>query len=357
MIIPQFDGLSGLFLLSDAKTRSISRENPTGEKRKGGMATPDPASPARELGQGWKAAPCTDIQPGETYTVAEMDGPGVIQHIWFTCAPDCWRSLILRFYWDGEAVPSVEVPLGDFFCNGWCERSNVVSLPVAVNPAGGFNSYWPMPFGTRAKITMENRGAEAACLFYQVTYALTPIPEQSGYFHAAWRRTNPVPYGEVHTILDGVAGKGQYVGTYLAYQPNNTGWWGEGEIKFYLDGDEVYPTICGTGTEDYFGGAWDWEQPKGQYQTYSTPYLGMHQLIQSDGLYHNQQRFGMYRWHMMDPIRFETGLRVTIQCLGWRSGHRFLPLTGDIATVAYWYQSEPHAAQPALPGPDALEVI
>ena len=115
------------------------------------------------------------------------------------------------------------------------------------------------------------------------------------------------------------------MGTYLAWQVNNNGWWGEGEIKFYMDGDQDYPTICGTGTEDYFGGAWNWERPIGTYRTYSTPYLGMHQVLKPDGLYRSQRRFGMYRWHVMDPIRFQSDLRVTIQDLGWRSGGRYLP--------------------------------
>jgi len=289
--------------------------------------------------------------------MGEIQGPGAIQHLWMTCFPPLWRHMIFRIYWDGEEQPSVEVPVGDFFCNGWQERCNVNSLPIAVNPAGGMNSYWPMPFRRSAKLTMENRSPDKAVLYYQVDYTLTEVPEDAAYFHASWRRTNPVPYKDVFTVLEGVKGKGHYVGTYLAWQVNNTGWWGEGEIKFYLDGDRDYPTICGTGTEDYFGGAWNWEQPQGAYGLYSTPYLGMHQVIKPDGLYRSQQRFGMYRWHVMDPIRFETDLRVTIQDLGWRSGGRYLPQQSDIAATTYWYQAEPHAPFPALPDDDEREVI
>jgi hypothetical protein len=124
-----------------------------------------------------------------------------------------------------------------------------------------------------------------------------------------------------------------------------------------LDGDREFPTICGTGTEDYFGGAWNWEQPIGQYSTYSTPYLGMHQLIKPDGLYRSQQRFGMYRWHVMDPIRFESDLRITIQDLGWRSERRYLPQQSDISSTAFWYQAEPHAPFSPLPDNDEREVI
>lgn len=351
-------GLGNLYRMSPAKTRSISAENFTGAKGQGGMATKGTgAECARDLGQGWKVSPSVSIAPGQTLTVADIDGPGAIQHIWLTCFPDSWRHLILRMYWDGESEPSVETPLGDFFCNGWCERSNVNSLPVAVNPAGGMNSYWVMPFRQKAKITVENRMGSPVVLYYQIDYTLTEVPDDAAYFHAQWRRSNPVRYKDVHVLLDGVRGKGHYVGTYLAWQVNNNGWWGEGEIKFYMDGDQDYPTICGTGTEDYFGGAWNFEQPKGEYASFSTAYLGLHQIIKPDGLYRSQQRFGMYRWHVMDPIRFESDLRVTIQALGWRSGGRYLPLQDDIASVSYWYQSEPHAAYPQLPDNDGLEVI
>ncbi|HET8842880.1 MAG TPA: glycoside hydrolase family 172 protein, partial [Ktedonobacteraceae bacterium] len=185
----------------------------------------------------------------------------------------------------------------------------------------------------------------------------TAIPDDVGYFHAQWRRSNPLRYKEVHTLLDNVQGQGQYVGTYIAWQVNSNGWWGEGEIKFYLDGDQDFPTICGTGTEDYFGGAWNFEQPPGQYQSFSTPFLGLPQIILPNGLYRSQQRFGMYRWHIMDPIRFAQDLRVTIQGLGWRSGHRYLPLQDDIASTSFWYQTEPHVPHPSLPDVDGLEVV
>lgn len=351
-------GIGSLARVSDGQTRSISAENFNGEKGKGGMATEGTgANCARDLGIGWKVSPSVEIAAGATFTMAEIDGPGAIQHIWLTSAPSHWRNMILRMYWDEEEQPSVEVPLGDFFCNGWQERCDVNSQPIAVNPAGGMNSYWLMPFRKHAKITVENKASDKVVLYYQVDYTLTDVPDDMAYFHAQWRRSNPVPYGEVHTILDGVTGRGQYIGTYLAWQVNNTGWWGEGEIKFYMDGDKQFPTICGTGTEDYFGGAWNWEQPNGKYSTYSTAYLGMHQLIKPDGLYRSQQRFGMYRWHIMDPIRFQSDLKVTIQDLGWRSGGRYLPQQSDISSTAFWYQLEPHAPFPSLLGNDEREVI
>lgn len=351
-------GLQSLARLSSAVSRSISAENFNGEKGKGGMATEGTgANCARELGQGWKVSPSVVIEKKTNFTMAQINESGAIQHIWITTDPKNWRTLILRMYWDGEEAPSVEVPLGDFFCNGWCERSNVNSNVICVNPAGGFNSYFQMPFRKSAKITVENIGEEDAVVYYQVDYVLTEVPDDMGYFHAQWRRSNPVKYKDVHTIVDGIKGKGQYVGLYMAVQVNNNGWWGEGEIKFYMDGDTDFPTICGTGTEDYFGGAWNFEFPQGQYGVFSGPYTGLHQVLKPDGLYRANTRFGMYRFHLMDPIRFEKELKVTIQDLGWRSGGRYLPQQSDIATTVYWYQAEPHQVFPKLPEKDELEVI
>jgi hypothetical protein len=361
--MPAFNGLhlslGNLSRLSQAQTRSISAENPTGEKGKGGTAVEGTGQyAARELGQGWKVSPSINLASHAAVTLVDIEGPGAIQHFWLTVHPAWWRRIVLRFFWDDEDTPSVEAPLGDFFCNGWCVRCNIASLPVAVNPAGGFNSYWEMPFHKRARITIENVSPEECRgLYYQITYALTDIPDDVAYFHAQWRRNQPLPYGQVHTLLDGVRGQGHYVGTYLAWGVNNNGWWGEGEIKFYIDGDQEFPTICGTGTEDYFGGAWDFEQPQGQYCVFSAPFSGLPQVIKADGLYQSQQRFGMYRWHVMDPIRFQHDLRVTIQALGWRSEGRYLPLQDDIASTAFWYQAEPHAPFPTLPDRNGLEVV
>jgi hypothetical protein len=356
-------GLGNLARLSSAVTRSISAENPTGDKGRGGMATEGTgAVPARELGQGWKVSPSIDVAGHTTVVLADIEGPGAIQHVWLTVHPAHWRRLTFRCFWDGEATPSIDVPLGDFFCNGWCERCNISSLPIAVNPAGGFNSYWEMPFRKHARIEIENLSPdEIKGFYYSIDYALTNVPDDRAYLHVQWRRSNPLPYQTVHTLLDGVRGQGHYVGTYIAWGVNNTGWWGEGEIKFYLDGDDDWPTICGTGTEDYFGGAWNFEHPKGEYGSFSTPFLGMPQVITPDGLYRSQQRFGMYRWHIMDPIRFRQDLRVTIQALGWRSAlgeqRRYLPLQDDIASTAFWYQAEPHAPFPDAPSLNDFEVI
>ena len=358
-VAEEFNGLNmslgNLSRLSKAKTRSISAENFTGEKGKGGMATVGTgANAARELGQGWKVSPCIRIQPGETFTIAEINGPGAIQQIWITPAGN-WRFTVIRIYWDDEKNPSVEAPVGDFFACGWGKFAQVSSLPICVNPGSGFNCYWEMPFRKSCRITMENLDEKPMTLFYQINYTLTDVPEDAAYFHAQFRRTNPLPYKEVYTILDDVKGWGHYVGTYMCWGVNNNGWWGEGEIKFFMDGDKKFPTICGTGTEDYFCGSYCFKV-NGKYTEYTTPHAGMPQVIRPDGEYSANTRFGLYRWHIMDPIRFEKDLKVTIQALGWRSGGRYLPLQDDIASVAYWYQTEPHAAFPKLPDKDYLEI-
>ncbi|MBP8954413.1 MAG: DUF2961 domain-containing protein [Armatimonadetes bacterium] len=350
--------LGNLSRMSSAKTRSISAENFTGEKGKAGMATEGTgAHCARDLGQGWKISPSVRIEAGETFTLCDIDGSGAIQHVWMTPTGH-WRFAILRIYWDDQETPAVECPIGDFFACGWGRYAPVSSLAVCVNPGSAFNCYWEMPFRKRCRMTVTNIATEAMTLYYQIDYTLTEVPEDCAYFHAQFRRTNPLPYKEVYTILDGVRGRGQFVGTYMAWGVNNTGWWGEGEIKFFMDGDGEFPTICGTGTEDYFCGSYNFEnRDTHQYQEFTTPYAGLCQVIRPDGVYSSQTRFGLYRWHIMDPIRFEEDLRVTIQALGWRSDHRYLPLQDDIASVAYWYQTLPTAPFPQLPDKDYLEVI
>ena len=355
--------MGNLYRLSDAKTRSISPENFSGEKGKAGMADPsdkdknntaNASNAARDLGQGWKVNPFVRIKPGEIFTMAEIEGPGAIQHIWMTPTGK-WRFSILRIYWDDETEPSVECPVGDFFGMGWNEYSPLVSSPICVNPGSAFNSYWPMPFRKKCRITMENiNDADAMTLYYQIDYTLTEVPADAGYFHAQFRRENPNETS-VYTINDGIKGKGQYVGVYLAWGVNNNGWWGEGEIKFYIDGDTRFPTICGTGTEDYFCGSYNFDR-EGKYTEFCTPYSGLAQVIHPDGTYRSQQRFGLYRWHIMDPVRFETDLKITIQDLGWRQGGRYLKQQSDIASTCFWYQTEPHAKFPKLPGWQKLEV-
>lgn len=353
--------MAHLSRLEKKVSRSISPENYTGEKAGGARIPVEKGSArlaARDLGSGWKVNPYIVLQPGETFTIADVEGSGIIEHIWLT-PTGRWRNTILRMYWDDQEQPSVESPIGDFFCMGWNAYAPLSSLAVCVNPGSAFNCYWPMPFRKRARMTLTNIAEEPVTMYYQIDYCLCDVAEDEAYFHAQFRRVNPLPYKAVYTILDGVKGRGKYVGTYMAWGVNNNGWWGEGEIKFYMDGDQEYPTICGTGTEDYFCGSYDFEDPytHANYVPFTTPYAGLHQVITPDKLYASQFRFGMYRWHVTDPIYFERDLKVTIQALGWREGKRYLPLQDDIASVAYWYQTLPAAPFPALPEKDYLEVI
>lgn len=364
--------IGNLYRLSQAQSRSISAENRTGEKGGGGRCEPEDgvcAREARDLGKGWKVNPYLKLSPHSVTTLADIEGPGCIQHIWVT-PTGTWREQILRIYWDDQDIPSVECPIGDFFCCGWEQYAQVSSLAVCVNPGSALNCYWQMPFRRRCRITLENLGDEETIFFYQIDYCLTPFQEDAAYFHAQFRRTNPLPYGQVYQLLDGVRGPGHYVGTYMCWGVNNCGWWGEGEFKFYLDGDSDYPTICGTGTEDYFCGSYNFEGvtysrksvavekgKSGAYIPFTTPYSGMPQVILPDGCYSSQQRFGMYRWHITDPIRFREDLRITVQALGWRKDRRYLPLMDDISSVAFWYQALPTVPFPALPDRDYLEII
>jgi D-arabinan exo alpha-(1,3)/(1,5)-arabinofuranosidase (non-reducing end) len=341
-------GLGSTPLLGDVRTRSLSAENPTGEKGAGAQSVPDPTDPnlphsaaATDLGKGWKVRPFIQIPPGATKTIADVAGSGVVRHIWMGHSAKQPREVALRFYWDGEKSPSVEVPLCDFFAVGHGIQSPVTSVPVAVNPTGGHNCYWPMPFGDGMKVTVENQGHDLVdILAYQITYDECAVPEGAARFHAQWRRSMTTREHPEHVLLDGVKGKGQYVGTVLSWTQLSDGWWGEGEIKFYIDGDGEHPTICGTGTEDYFGGAWCFGD------TYSTAFLGYPMWQREPG---RVPKHTLYRWHILDPIRFDADLRVTIQALGWWPNGKFQPLTDDIASVAFWYQHEPHAAFPALP--------
>jgi len=353
-VLPNF-GLGSLPLMADVETRLVSPENPTGERGKGGMAIPDPTNPdlafsgsARLLGQGWKVRPFIKPKAGSTVTIMDVDGPGTIQHIWMATETS-WsgngRACVLRFYWDGETQPSIEVPMTDFFAVGHDAFARVDSLAVIVNPTSALNCYWPMPFRKHAKVTFTNdNDRDLGLMTYQITYARGEVPANAAYFHAQWRKAVVDPSRPDYTIVDGVKGQGKYVGTFLSWTQLHAGWFGEGEVKFYLDGDGKFPTICGTGTEDYFGGSY------GFPETYSTAYVGntLDQKGAPDG---GPKKWSLYRWHIMDPIAFKRDLRMTIQALGWYNGTPggYRPLADDVASVAYWYQVEPHAPFPKLP--------
>lgn len=342
----------------DITSFSISPENFSGEKGMAARATEGTGvNCARELGIGWKVSPSVVVEAGTTFTMADYKGSGAIKHIWLTTAGPASRNLILRFYWDGRENPSVEVPLGDFFaCAKTTEYRQLSSLAVCANPKNGMNCYWDMPFRLGFKIEIENLSPEDTILYYQIDCENKKVEEDALYFHAQFRRVNPLPYKGVYTILDNITGNGQYVGTYLYWGVKNNGWWGEGEIKFYIDGDTDFPTICGTGTEDYFCGAYDFKVD-GKYQEFCTPYSGLSKVDSTDEMYISQRRFNLYRWHITDPVYFKDNLRVTIQALGWRSEKRYLPLQDDISSVAFWYSDNLEDHYPVLPERNQLEII
>lgn len=348
--------VNNLSLLSNAKSYSISHENRTGARGKGGMDIPtNEDHPAYDLGQTWKVSPFVEIEAGETFEMANIEGAGAIQSMWMTGY--IGKGLILRIYWDDQEVPSVECPFNDFFVSGWIDNDytktpfgQVNSIPMSVNPANGLNCFFEMPFLKRCRITLENRTKKTRTVYYQINYTLSDdMPENIGYFHAQYRESRPVPYKGVHTILDNVKAKGHYVGTVLYVGLNRSPrWWGEGEIKFFIDDDDKFPTICGTGLEDYFGGSYNWDID-GEYIPYSGPFMGMPNVIRPDGTYNIQMRYTLYRFHLPDPIRFDTDLKVTIQALGWKADNKFLSREDDYISVAYWYQELPTQPFPPLP--------
>lgn len=338
--------LADLARLGATRNVCVSPENPTGEPGQGARAVPGPDHPAYALGVGWKVRPSVPLPAGETVVLADLTGPGTVTRLWLTAAPTAWRDCVLRVWWDDEVEPSVAVPLGDFFCLGFGEQPFregeapyvVSSLPMTVLPTGGVTCYLPMPFRQRARIAVSNEGPrDVPALYWTLDAAMGPVPDDAAYLHAAWRRTTTSREDPCHVVLDGVQGRGHYVGTFLAWTQLSEGWWGEGAVAFHVDGDPT-PTLCGTGTEDYVGGAWSFGQ------TVSTPWQG-YPWASNTGV----PKHALYRWHVPDPVRFTTDLRVTVQTLGWWPDGTFQPLADDVASVAYWYQPEPHASQPALP--------
>jgi len=350
--------LSELTKKKNIRSFSVCAENLTGEKGKGGMAVEGTAShAARELGQGWKVNPYLNIAAGERLELANIKGQGSIRHMWFTDSAKAARQLILRIYFDGHTNPAVEAPLSDFFCNADnLDYRQLSSLPICYNPRKGMNCYFEMPYRTGFRVEMENIGPEGCIIFFQIDCEEKEIGDDTLYFHAQFRRVNPVKYMDIYTILDNIRGNGHYVGTYMYWGSKSNRWWGEGEIKFYIDGDKEFPTICGTGTEDYFCGAYCFEV-EGKYVEFTTPYSGLSKISRTDDLYKSQRYFDMYRWHLNDPIYFKEDLRVTIQALGLRSGSRYLPLQDDLSSVAYWYSDSLDDVYPPFPTANELEIV
>jgi hypothetical protein len=343
--------LDELTVVRDARSRRVASNSP------------DPGSNADNR---W-------VRPGETFVLADVRGPGVVRHIWLTfpeSAPS-WISkegcadpseIVLRMYWDGAEQPAVESPLGDFFAAGFGRRAEVNSVPVQVQGGDAYNCYWPMPFRASARITITNESARPlAALYYIIDYTEQAVPENAAYFCAQYRQEFPTVRGRDYLICDAESpGGGHYVGTVMSVRSRSPEWFGEGDEKFYIDG-ETSPGLWGTGTEDYFSNAWGME--KGCY-----PYFGVTLL---DGWLGDLGNTGtMYRWHIADPVRFRRSLRLEIEHAGWMSADEtttgkvegFVEREDDFATVAFWYQvgqpkrftTLPSAAERRLPLIDQL---
>ena len=344
------ENLSNYFPL---ETVAFSPENPSGLPSGGSKGNADE-----------KLHPSIEIPPGATETLVDTTGPATICSMWFT--GDISQSLILRIYWDGQDYPSVESPIGSFFGYGYphvlTDQNNQVpilnSAMILFAPCRGMSCYWPMPFRTHCTITIENRNpASTHTLYYMITMQKGDIPRNSLYFHANYRQAFPVPTHQAYTVLDNISGAGHFVGMSLSVGTNNpNGCWVEGEAKIYLNG-ELYPTINYTGTEDYFLGAYAFGYDRGSslnYHPYSGLYAGMYAVLGSNHQrYCYQPRFMMYRFHIVDPIHFQTSFRMTLQNIG-TTPYGTRSRRDDYSSCAYWYQTLPSAPFEALPSDESV---
>jgi len=317
-------------------SRTISFENPTGAKGKGGMA-------ASKIGVGRKGLPAKEFRPGQAYTLCDINGPGVIRHIWVTVRKDVetLQGIVVRAYWDGQEHPSIEAPLGAFFGIMHGKVGAYQSAAHSVNSDAGMNIWLEMPFAKQAKITLTNESTKSTPLFYYIDYTLADkLPAKFGRLHAIYRRENPTTLKQDFEILPERTGSGRFVGCVIGIRPTESNWWGEGEVKVYLDGDSNFPTICGTGTEDYIGQSWGVQ---------NTAYLYGGTSLTNDKLN------TIYRWHIKDPIYWKKDVRVTIQQIGWsqevndKTGSGLYERHDDWSCSAFWYEPIPSDKLPAMP--------
>lgn len=336
-----------LYRIKNRQSFGFSAENPTGQKN-GGTKGKDCE----------KLRPCIQIAPGETVTLCDTDGPGMITHIWFTGYVG--HSFVMRIYWENEEFPSVEAPISAFFGCAYDENfkdrdGNYIvlnSAKILTAPGRGFNSYWEMPFAKHCRITMENRGKKEETLYYMISGWYGEIPQDAGYFHAAYRQEHPVMKGRAYTIIDGIEGRGCFAGVTLATGMNgNNTCWVEGEAKMYID-DDQYPSMNYTGTEDYFCGSYGFGNDiiLNRYQTFSGMYTGLFSIMGDNREFYNgQQRFLLYRFHEKDPVYFSKNFKMTIDNLGW-TGPRY----DDYTSVAYWYLEKPSKLAKELPSDEEM---
>lgn len=336
-----------LYRIKNRQSFGFSAENPTGQKN-GGTKGKDCE----------KLRPCIQIAPGETVTLCDTDGPGMITHIWFTGYVG--HSFVMRIYWENEEFPSVEAPISAFFGCAYDENfkdrdGNYIvlnSAKILTAPGRGFNSYWEMPFAKHCRITMENRSKKEETLYYMISGWYGEIPQDAGYFHAAYRQEHPVTKGRAYTIIDGIEGRGCFAGVTLATGMNgNNTCWVEGEAKMYID-DDQYPSMNYTGTEDYFCGSYGFGNDiiLNRYQTFSGMYTGLFAIVGDNREFYNgQQRFLLYRFHEKDPVYFSKNFKMTIDNLGW-TGPRY----DDYTSVAYWYLEKTSKLAKELPSDEEM---
>ena len=324
------------------ESRSISFENPAGEPGQGGQT-------ASQLGVGRKGFPAKGIEPGETVILCDITGPGTIRHIWITGGikdnTKALRSMVVRAYWENQEHPSVECPLGDFMGNAHAKVNSYQSAVHSTGINSALNIWLPMPFTENAKMTLTNEGDETVTIFYQVDYTIGDRhPEKLGRLHVCFLRQNPTTMKEDFEILPQRKGEGRFIGTVLGIRTLTGNWWGEGEIKIYMDGDTEFPTICGTGSEDYVCLSYGMQQTPFAYH----------------GCSWNQEGFiSMYRWHLPDPIYWKEECRITIQQIGWsresqeETGSALYERQDDWSSATFWYEPVPSARLPAFPDLDS----
>ncbi len=314
-------------------SRSISFENPTGAPGEGGQA-------ASRLGPGRKGAAYRVFEPGETVQLADIEGPGTIRHIWMTISdrkPETFRSFVIRAYWDGQEHASIECPLSDFFGFGHGKVESYQSAVHSLGENAGMNIWLPMPFTRRAYLTLTNETERNVSIYYQIDYTINDAhPGDVGRLHVLFRRENPTTMKQDFELLPRREAKGRFIGALVGVRALHDNWWGEGEIKIYMDGDDEFPTICGTGTEDWVGLSYGLQQ---------TPFM-YHGANLSQGRFHS-----FYRWHLPDPIYWREEARITIQQIAWDRG--LAEVEDDWSTATFWYEPVPSAPLPDMPDLEA----
>lgn len=320
------------------ESRSISFENPTGEPGKGGQT-------ASKLGVGRKGFPAKGIASGETVVLCDITGPGTIRHIWMTGGfkdkTEALRSMVVRAYWDGQEYPSIECPLGDFMGSAHAKINSYQSAVHSIGINAALNIWLPMPFDKHAKMTLTNEGQENITLFYQIDYTIgDKHPKKFGRLHVCFVRENPTTLKKDFEILPKRTGEGRFVGAVLGIRALSGNWWGEGEIKIYMDGDNEYPTICGTGSEDYVCLSYGMQQTPFRYHGCSLDQNGF---------------ISMYRWHLPDAIYWKKECRITIQQIGWsqesrdKTGSALYERQDDWSSATFWYEPVPSGKLPEFP--------